>query len=273
MISYGEGPVQQDEYQPWTREQERAAFASYNYCRMQAASYRDLMTAKQRLDDRLVRPMLAWTRESERIEKLIAEQNLGLVMAMLGRKYRNLVVSLDPDEMIQEGNLALLRSVDGFDYTRGIKFSTYCCMSVAKSFSRLQHRTVQRREIAHDDEKAPVTAQTDWNEKEEHIHHMTDLQEIVRQNRAGLSGIQAEVLKHRFGLGRDGTKEKTLEQVGYLVGVTKERVRQIQNRALIQIRAQMESKSIDQLIEENPDLAKKYYGSAQAAQIERAASG
>jgi RNA polymerase primary sigma factor len=102
---------------------------------------------------------------------------------------------------------------------------------------------------------------------------MADLQEIVRQNRAGLSGIQAEVLKHRFGLGRDGTKEKTLEQVGYLVGVTKERVRQIQNRALIQIRAQMESKSIDQLIEENPDLAKKYYGSAQAAQIERAASG
>jgi RNA polymerase primary sigma factor len=68
----------------------------------------------------------------------------------------------------------------------------------------------------------------------------------VKQNRAELSDIEQEVIEHRFAINRSQESEQepqplTLEQVGKIIGVTKERVRQIQNKALEKIRGTLES--------------------------------
>jgi hypothetical protein len=65
---------------------------------------------------------------------------------------------------------------------------------------------------------------------------------IVLDNRADLTDVERTVIEHRFGLeAADGEKPMTLEQVGQIIGVTKERVRQIQNKAMEKIRIQLEA--------------------------------
>ena len=70
----------------------------------------------------------------------------------------------------------------------------------------------------------------------------SEVREIVIANRADLSDVERTVLEHRFGLETGGhEKPMTLEQVGQIIGVTKERVRQIQNKAMEKIRVELES--------------------------------
>ena len=69
---------------------------------------------------------------------------------------------------------------------------------------------------------------------------------IVIANRADLTEVEQAVINHRFALNRpDATQPLTLEQVGQIVGLTKERVRQIQNKALSKIRKTLEESFID----------------------------
>ena len=73
------------------------------------------------------------------------------------------------------------------------------------------------------------------------------LREIIRENRADLTDVERTVIAHRFqidgesGVGKTGSRKLTLEQVGRLIGVTKERVRQIQAKAYKKLRARMEA--------------------------------
>ena len=72
----------------------------------------------------------------------------------------------------------------------------------------------------------------------------TEVKHIVENNEAGLTGVERTVIYHRFGLAGDSeTAALTLEQVGQIIGVTKERVRQIQNKALDKIRLAVEEKA------------------------------
>ena len=76
--------------------------------------------------------------------------------------------------------------------------------------------------------------------------HIDELKEIILRNLAGLSDVERTVISERFALGKiaspDAALPKTLEQVGTIIGVTKERVRQIQNNALKKIRVALEDR-------------------------------
>ena len=67
-----------------------------------------------------------------------------------------------------------------------------------------------------------------------------EVKRIVTENRADLTAVERTVIEHRFGLERGEEKPMTLEQVGQIIGVTKERVRQIQNKAMEKIRVTLE---------------------------------
>jgi RNA polymerase primary sigma factor len=69
-----------------------------------------------------------------------------------------------------------------------------------------------------------------------------EVKRIVVDNRADLTDVERTVIEHRFGLeSADNEKPMTLEQVGQIIGVTKERVRQIQNKAMEKIRLELEA--------------------------------
>ena len=174
---------------------------------------------------------------------VIVRVNLPLVLAMAKRTR---LTHIDFNEMISEGNMALLRSVEKFDCGRGFKFSTYSCRAILKSFSRVAMRASRYRG-RFPTEFDPTMERSDYAETKRagvKADCVDELKDILVANVADLSTVERTVINERFAIGKpdfgDDTSPKTLEQVGHLIGVTKERVRQIQNKALKKIRLALE---------------------------------
>ena len=226
-----------------TTDQEHNLFLRYNYARMcisrlQVRFAGTVMTAKA------TRELLGWGRRALDTRSTIAEFNMPLVMAMAKRTR---LASIDYNELISEGNMALLRSVDKFDCSRGFKFSTYACRAILKSFSRVAMR-ISRYRGRFPTEFDPAIERSDYLERkraELEDDCVDELKEILLRNLADLSDVERTVIRERFALRSAGPgipAPKTLAEVGLIIGVTKERVRQIQNKALKKIRTALEEK-------------------------------
>lgn len=229
-----------------TTAQEQLAFRRYNYAR-----YRCSRILQRARGGRLVQSeafrLLAWAHRALDVRGLIVRLNMPLVLAMAKRTR---LTNVDVNEMISEGNMALLRSVEKFDCNRGFKFSTYSCRAILKSFSRVAMRNSRYRQVF-PAEFDPAVEQSDFlDRRRETIEEdcVEEIRRILLGNTAGLTEVEHKVIVERFSLNEPRTAEgaapkiKTLEQVGNLIGVTKERVRQIQNKALGKLKsALMES--------------------------------
>ena len=222
-----------------TGAQERVLFMKYNFARFSISEIQK-QAASRSLTLVEAREMLRWHAIANQYREQLAETNLALVLAMAKR------VRLGEGEfadLIGEGNMALMRSVDKFDCGRGFKFSTYACRAILKAFSRhgikvAKHR--QRFPVEFDpalEQGEGVAAIRAEGERQD----VAELREIVETNRADLSEVERAVVMHRFALeGSDQGRPPTLAQVGRLIGLTKERVRQIQNTALEKLRMAIE---------------------------------
>ena len=222
-----------------TAAEERELFMCFNYCR-----YRVMRTVKQASKKRLTlsqaREIIEWTQKADKTRTHLLQANLSLVPAMAKRSKNNI---LDLGDLICEGNLALLRSVDKFDCSRGFKFSTYACRAIISSFSSSSAKSARYR-VHFPTEFDPALEKSDELERRretEEAETVDELRGVLNENLAGLSDVEKQVLSARFDLdrpmGMDGPpRSKTLKQVAELIGVTKERVRQIQNKALDKLR-------------------------------------
>lgn len=223
-----------------TAAQERVIFGQFNYARFRLAR-EQRRGAKLGVTPLRSRSMLRWHATAEELRSQIAETNLALVLAM-AKRVRS--AELDFGDLISEGNMALMRSIDKFDYTRGFKFSTYACRAILKAFSRLGTKTLRHKKLF-PIEFDPLLERGDYPGEVRALREsesVQDVKAIFANNRAALSEIERTVLFHRYGLDRPIREAPlTLEQVGSIVGVTKERVRQIQNKALEKIRVAMVS--------------------------------
>jgi RNA polymerase primary sigma factor len=226
----------------------------------------------------------------EEAKRRLIESNLRLVMAITRNYTRANVPLLD---LIQEGNLGLIRAVEKFDYKLGYKLSTYATWWIRQAITRAladQGRTIRlpvhvadqvrrllraRRQLAqklnHEptlSELARETQQTEERVREllelveipvsletpvgdgeslygdliEDIHSLAPHEQTAQQARAKelagalqqLNPRMRRVLSLRFGL--DGESPQTLEEVGSQLGITRERVRQLETRALRELR-------------------------------------
>src|SRR5690606_39220804 len=137
---------------------------------------------------------------------------------------------------------ALLRSVEKFNVERGFKFSTYACRAILKAFSRTAQKASRYR-TRFPVEFEPDLEKSDWAEQKRDMVEedgVDELKAIVERNLADLSSVEETVIKRRFNWEQEDDAPLTLEEVGKIIGVTKERVRQIQNKALAKIRQVME---------------------------------
>lgn len=225
-----------------TTDKEQKLFIRLNYARSQMVQILKAFNGK-RLTAKAASELLGWHAQAMAARCEIVQANVPLVLAMAKRTRLGMV---DYAELISEGNMALLRSVDKFDCSRGFKFSTYACRAILKSFSRVAMRSSRYRG-RFPTEFDPSLEKSDFLEKqrdEAEADSVDDLRGILSENLADLNEVEAKVIQARFALGAveglQGDGPKTLEQVGMLIGVTKERVRQIQNRALQKLRTKLQ---------------------------------
>ena len=225
-------------------EDEQGLFLRFNYCRNRVMRVmRKRGSAPLTAAD--VREILHWDDLALMARAEIVGFNTSLVLAM-ARRYRGTGAELM--ELIGEGNLALLRCVDKFDASRGFKFSTYACRAILASFSRAGAKAARQRSrfpTSYD----PTMERSDFLEArraEFESECVDELKRVLTDNSAELSSVERHVLSARFRLGNENndtsTKRKTLDQVGSQLGVSKERVRQIQNQAMTKLRAVLEER-------------------------------
>lgn len=219
--------------------QESVLFLKYNYARHRVSELQ-IKIGPADPNDEQARQLLNWHRVATQYREQIAETNLALVLAMAKRTRMS---EVDFADLVSEGNMALLRSVDKFDCGRGFKFSTYACRAILKAFSRQGMKLSKYRQRFPTDFD-PALEKSNHLEILRRTHELEaadEVKHIVLCNDAQLTKVEQTVIHHRFGLGCEiPPPPLTLEQVGQIIGVTKERVRQIQNKALDKIRVTLE---------------------------------
>jgi RNA polymerase sigma factor (sigma-70 family) len=167
------------------------------------------------------------------LKRRLIRSNLRLVVAVAKKHAyggRNLF------ELISDGNVSLMRAVEKFDYSRGFKFSTYASWAIIKNFARTipaenthRDRFVTGHELAF--EMAPDERANAYEIEIQHERMTTAIDKILDR----LDDRERQVIVFRYGL-ESHVKPETLEEVGTRFGVTKERIRQIEARAINKLR-------------------------------------
>jgi len=215
-----------------TREQEQYHFRKMNFLAWQAAAARQELLAMRptgRGGRAAMDRVEALLEDSAGVKNFLIRSNLRLVVSIAKKHLRP---GVNFFEMVSDGNLSLIRAIEKFDYSRGNKFSTYATWAIMRNFARSvprEHRQHDRFRTGHDevflgrsDERGnPFLAQ----------RHRQQHQVIIEEILEHLDPREREVITRRYGL-TEGSEPQTLEQVGRRFGVTKERIRQLESRAL-----------------------------------------
>ena len=218
--------------------EEKLMFLRFNFAKLKIGRIQRRIRRKG-LAKKEATELVQWYNKYEHLREYLVRTNLALVLAMAKRTRLG---DVDFAEIVSEGNMALIRAVEKFNVDKGFKFSTYACRAILKAFSRtaMKHSRHRQRFPV---EFEPDLEKSNWNEiRRDQVEEdcVVELKTIVDRNLADLSDVEQTVLKRRFNWEQNESNPLTLEQVGRIIGVTKERVRQIQNKALTKIRRLME---------------------------------
>jgi RNA polymerase sigma factor (sigma-70 family) len=222
------------------RIQEMHLFRKMNYLKYQAHQLRlelDPSRAKTADLDEIERLQ----EEALSVKNQIIRANLRLVVSIAKR---HVGPSNNFFELVSDGNMSLIRAVEKFDFSRGNKFSTYASWAIMKNFARTIPEENYRRDrfvTGHEEMfEAAADNRTDEHEYESALKRM---QEAVKGMLGRLDDRERKIIISRFGLG--GVSEQTLEQLGRELGITKERVRQIESRAQDKLRRIASEEKLD----------------------------
>jgi RNA polymerase primary sigma factor/RNA polymerase sigma factor len=223
------------------REQEAYLFRKFNYLKYAAGKLReglDPVHAKSSVMDEIER----YYDQAVAVKNQIVRANLRLVVSIAKR---HVGPTDNFFELVSDGNMSLIRAAEKFDYARGNKFSTYASWAIMKNFARTipdEHRRRDRFRTSQLETFA--TTQDQRSDQYEQESAQSQRQSQVEKILGRLDDRERKIIISRFGL--DHSHEPlTLKEVGAENGVTKERIRQIEARALSKLREAAQEDKID----------------------------
>jgi RNA polymerase primary sigma factor len=177
-------------------------------------------------------------------EQLI-RANLRLVVS-LAKKYADVGALFE--DLVSDGNVSLMRAVEKFNYHLGNRFSTYATHAIRRNYFRniARQRQLQARYVT--DEQS--LQQTPASDVSGHLDEaqVRDLRQSFEEMLSQLDQRERWVVRERFGL--NATAPKTFQELGEGIGVCKERVRQIQSRAIMKLRRMAHRQQLDRLLDD-----------------------
>ncbi len=207
------------------REQEAHLFRKMNFLKHQAEKLRQSIDPARARSSDLDR-LEELNREILQIKELLVSANMRLVASIVKQH-------VGPNdnffELLSDGNLSLLRAVEKFDFSRGNKFSTYATWAIRKNLARSlpTEKTYRDRFMTGFEEVLETKSDTRGSEYEDEASAQRAVQQVNRLKEF-LDERERKILELRYGL--NNGPRLTLEQVGELMDITKERVRQIEVR-------------------------------------------
>ncbi len=239
------------EYPLLSKDQEQHLFRQMNYLKHKAAKLRNGLR-KPGDEAAEVDPSRVRIQVLKDIEDLQAQANA--VKEVLINANMRLVVSIAKKhsaqadnffELVSDGNMSLIRAVEKFDYGRGFKFSTYASWAIMKNFARSIPDEKHRRErfVTGHEEVFEIAPDTRSDEHEIVATHERATHSVNRLLEY-LEPREREIIRMRAGLDDHG-KNMTLEEIGQQFGITKERVRQLNARAMKKLRSIAEEQELD----------------------------
>jgi RNA polymerase primary sigma factor len=224
------------------KDQEQHQFRKMNFLKHKARRLRDqLDPAKARIQD--LKAIEDLQEESTKIKDILINANMRLVVS-IAKKHSGQTENFF--ELLSDGNMSLIRAVEKFDFGRGFKFSTYASWAIMKNFARSIPEEKHRREryVTGTDEifaSAP-DSRTDEQEclatAEQASHRVNRLLEYLEPR-------EREIIRLRAGLDDNNAKGMTLEEIGQRLGITKERVRQLNVRIMNKLRTIARDQKMD----------------------------
>ena len=170
-----------------------------------------------------------WQKRWFGVRDHVVELNLPLVYSMKARfGSRN----LDQDDLLSEAMYGLVQAAERFDPWRGFRFSTYACHAIHRSMVRASKRANNRRRlfpVQHD-----VSFERPYRTETPADLYVERLQRALHYNLGELTELESKIIERRFPT--NCGPRKTLQEIGDAVGLSKERVRQLQNSALDKLR-------------------------------------
>ena len=223
--------------------EEAFLFRKFNFLKYKAARLRETLDPKK--------PKMCAMDEIERLwdeavatKKRLISANLRLVVSVVKKCGAGSLLTFN--EMVSDGNVSLMKAVEKFDYTTGNRFSTYATWALYRNFARTipdERKRVERFRpgdvallaLKQDHRSSPIQAERVGGERTAQVERfMSELNERERK-----------IVEMRYGFGSVDSKPQTLRQVGQNMGVTKERVRQIEIRALEKMRRIAEEEKLE----------------------------
>ena len=217
---------------PLSHAEELLLFRRYNYLKFRAELLRQNLKSRQN-PVKLMKEIESLLSQVATVKQFIIQANLRLVVNIAKR---HLGRHAGLFELISDGNISLMRAVEKFDYARRYRFSTYATWTISRDYARSIPAANYQLEhyISGQDEMLDVASDGRGDGellRPEVLAQRDLLADILR----ALEPRERHVLMGHFGLGRR-EKPQTLESIGKTMGLTKERIRQIEVRALRKLR-------------------------------------
>lgn len=227
-----------------SKDEEQFYFRRMNWLKFRGATSRGRLD-RTRATLRQIDQIEAWLTEAETVKAILITSNLRLVVS-IAKKF------VDPgnsfEELVSEGNVALMRAVEKFNFALGNRFSTYATYAIQRHFFRVSQKSRQlRARFVPTEESFKDRAEEPSLHDYRSTEQIAELKQLFQRFLGDLEPREKQIVVARFGF--DGKPPRTFRELGLQMGVCKERIRQIQTRAMDKLRDMAAEVKLEQTVD------------------------